>query len=132
MLLTYNPSKDIDPELWLACDEGRRIALIEIYHEEAGMEAPNMSLHAVFHNIIETQIALGDKTPVAAKFAQLRKEGLDRHEAIHALASVCAAFMYDISTGSDVASENASTAYFDAIRELTKEKWHGNKSGKGL
>ena len=48
---------------------------------------PNEKLHAVLHVVIENQIALGDEIP-----------GLDRHEAIHCIASVLAEFIHDAGT----------------------------------
>ncbi len=40
------------------------------------------------HVVVENQIALGDEIPVARNLHQLMAQGLDRHDAIHAIASV--------------------------------------------
>jgi hypothetical protein len=44
--------------------------------------------HAANHVIVENQLAMGDATVVPATLARLMQEGLDRHDAIHAIGSV--------------------------------------------
>ena len=43
-----------------------------------------------FMPIVENQIALGSAFPAKAALVRLMKEGLDRHEAVHALGSIAA------------------------------------------
>jgi hypothetical protein len=49
-------------------------------------------------------------------------EGLDRHEAIHAIASVLAEFMHDLVKKPE-ASGKSNQAYFAALQGLTAEGW---------
>src|ERR1700692_4547823 len=84
----YDPLKAPDAKQWLATDEGERIQLALEYHTRARVKLPNATMHATVHVIVENQIALGDETPVRLKASQLMAQGLDRHEAIHAIASV--------------------------------------------
>jgi hypothetical protein len=49
-------------------------------------------------------------------------EGLDRHEAIHAIASVLAEFMHDLMNNPGSSTES-NPAYFTALQQLTAEGW---------
>ena len=75
-----------------------------------------------FYVVVENQIALGDQIPVQSTLQRLMAEGLDRHEAIHAIASVLAEFMHDLvnNPGSNTESNRA---YFAALQRLTAEGW---------
>ena len=55
------------------------------YHRRAGIFPPNEQLHATFHVVVENQIALGDELPVRRAVDRLMAEGLDRHQAVHAV-----------------------------------------------
>ena len=120
--LRYDPPKAPEPEEWLAIDEGERIHLAQSYHRHARVRLANEKVHAVFHVVVENQIALGDETPVQRTIQRLMAEGLDRHEAIHAVASVLAEFMHDLvnNPGSRTASNQA---YVVALLRLTAEGW---------
>jgi hypothetical protein len=85
-----------DCEEWLALDEQERIALARDYHGRARIRVPNAAVHAAVHAIVETQIALGDETPARRTAQRHMDEGLDRHEAIHAIGSVLVEFMTDL------------------------------------
>lgn len=90
--------------------------LAEAYHRRAGIELPNTKVHAVMHVIIENQVALGDELPVRRAIERLMGEGLDRHEAVHAVGSVLAAHMSDTLKAG--AANNA--AYNAAVERLTE------------
>jgi len=84
-----------------------------------------MRLHALFNAIIENQAALKDETPVAEAIMRLRMEGLDRHEAIHAIGSVLAGFFYETFNGGGTTEKfNANEAYYEKVRTLTRQKWY--------
>jgi len=75
-------------------------------------------MHAVFHLIVENQIALGVPR-VVDTLQRLVFEGLDRHEALHAVASVLAERLHVI-----IADEKADNGeYFEALQGLTATKW---------
>jgi hypothetical protein len=84
------------------------------YHRRAGIYPPNEKLHATLHAIVETQIALKEETPVGRIARRLIGEGLDRHDAIHAIGMVLAEHIYDVlkTTKSD---KDPSAPYFDAL-----------------
>jgi hypothetical protein len=119
----YDPAVAPDPTEWLALDEGERIHLAEEYHRESGESAPNPRLHATFHNIIETQIAMGDELPVRRTIVRLMQEGLDRHDAIHAIAAELSETIYDVLKGPAKPGDDPNRAYFAALERLTARGW---------
>ena len=119
--LQDDPLEAPEPKEWLAID-AERIQLAQDYYRRARVRLPNEKLHAVFHVVVENQIALGDEIPVQSTLQRLMVEGLDRHEAIHAIASVLAEFMHDLvnNPGSNTESNQV---YFAALQRLTAEGW---------
>jgi len=118
----YDPLQAPDPKEWLALDEAERIALAEDYHRRAGIRLPKVQVHAAIHATVETQAALADETPVRRTLDRLMSEGLDRHDAIHAIGSVLMDLVYDVTNDPDEhADPNAH--YFAAVEELTAEDW---------
>jgi hypothetical protein len=80
----YDPQQAPDPEVWLALDEDERFELALRHHRRARVRLPNARLHAMFHVVIENQVALGHEI-VRQTLERLQAEGLDRHDAIHAV-----------------------------------------------
>jgi len=118
----YDPLKAPDPEAWLALDEQERIELVCDYHRRARIRLPNAKVHAVFHAIVETQIAQGDETPARRTAQRLMNDGLDRHETIHAIASVLTEFMYDLMQAPE-SRTGSNTPYSAALERFTVEDW---------
>ena len=85
--MRYDPEAAPEPGMWLALDETQRIELVSAYHRRLGAKLPNTHLHAAIHAIVENQLAQEVEITKDA-LARLRAEGLDRHEAIHAIGSV--------------------------------------------
>ena len=120
----YNPLQAPDPKEWSAMDEQERIRLVEQYHRQAGIRLPNAKVHAVIHAVVETQVALGDELPVRRTLERLMSEGLDRHDAIHAIGSVLAEHIFDLLSTPEAASKaDPNDAYCAAIERLTAEEW---------
>ena len=118
----YDPLEAPDPEEWLELDEHERIELVRDYHRRARIHLPNEKLHATLHAIVEAQIALGDETPAGRIAQRLIGEGLDRHDAIHAIGMVLAEHLYDVlKTAKSDMDPNAP--YFAALERLTAEDW---------
>jgi hypothetical protein len=118
----YDPLQPPDPEEWLSTEEGERILLAQEYHERARVRLPNVKVHAVMHVIVENQIALGDELPVRRAVDRLVAEGLDRHDALHAIGSVLTQFMFDImNMGSPQSAADPNRDYFAALERLTAE-----------
>ncbi|MEW6368064.1 MAG: hypothetical protein AB1714_25840 [Acidobacteriota bacterium] len=89
----YDPEVAPDPGEWLALDEGDRIHQAGAYHRDAGIDLPNTKVHAAIHTIVENQIAEGLDCTVRA-MARLMKEGLSRHDALHAIGCVVTEHMH--------------------------------------
>lgn len=106
-------------------DESQRVHLAEDYHRHTGIRPPNARMHAIFHVIVENQAALGGEIPVRGTLERLMGEGLDRHEAIHVIASVLSGHVFDIARGKP-ARPDANAAYFAALRKLAVESWRRN------
>ena len=120
----YDPYVAPSPEEWNALQEAERIILVEEYHRQAGEEMPNNRLHATIHTIVESQVALGDEIPIATEFDRLMREGLDRHEAIHAIASVLVEHIYDLETGDPPEDpQKRNEQYYAKVRAITAKKW---------
>jgi hypothetical protein len=118
----YDPLKAPDAKAWLAMDESERLALIEIFHAEANIELPNELLHATTHCVVENQAALGVETPVRKTLFRLMREGVDRHEAIHAVGWVLMDHIHKIARGAPMPAD-ANAPYFEALEKLTVKKW---------
>jgi len=123
----YDPLKAPDPEEWLSLDEQQRIDVVEEYHRLAGIRIPNAKIHAVAHAIIENQIAAGDKLPVRRTVQRLMAEGLDRHEAIHAVGMILLEFINDVMKQADTEQAerqaDPNAPYYAALEKLTAESW---------
>ncbi len=117
----YDPMRVPDPEEWVALDDDERLSLVMEYHQEAGTELPDENNHARLHVVVENQIALGEETPVDAVLHRLIDENLDRHDAVHAIASILVNHMYELMHGTDAALGNDE--YYAALENLTAEKW---------
>lgn len=119
----YDPDHTPNPEQWLALDEQVRIHLAEKYHQVKRIKLPNAKAHAVFHAIVENQIA-ENLEPVVRAMARLTGEGLSRHESIHTIALVLAEHVYELFNAT--ADEKHSTAiYSAAVERLTARGWRG-------
>ena len=120
MLTKYDPDHPPDPARWLAQDEMQLIDIVERYHKREQVPLLNPRQHAALHVMVENQVSLGDKTPVAAAVARLMGEGMSRHDALHAIGAVLDKHVHRAhATQVPVSRE----AYYDDIRGLTKDGW---------
>jgi hypothetical protein len=77
-------------------------------------------VHATFHVVVESQIAEGELR-VSRAMERLTAEGLDRHEALHAVASVLAQHLHRIATAAATHSIS-NEDYFAEVEQLTAER----------
>ena len=117
--MRYDPLEAPDPTSWLEIGEDERIMLVEAYHRRAGDQVPNAKVHAIAHVLVENQAAMGDELPVRRAIERLMGEGLDRHDAVHAVGSVLAAHINDTLKAKAANNE----AYFAAVERLTADSW---------
>lgn len=126
--LTYDADVGPDPEGWLSSDEDERIEAVAEYHRslrEPHPATPSPQLHAGIHATVEYQIALGDETPVKATLERLLREGLERHDAIHAIGSVLAEHMWTLMRDEveTPVGTDPSQRYYTALERLDVEAW---------
>ena len=117
----YDPSQTPDPNEWLELDEQERVVLVERNHRRAHIELPDITLHATIHVVVENQLASRDD-PVVRAVARLMKEGLTRHDAVHAIGSVVSEYIFDALHLNDT-PEGSRARYYAAIERLTADKW---------
>jgi hypothetical protein len=118
--MRYDPDRELDVEAWIDLDEGERIVIAEDYHRRARVKVPDVKVHAIIHTIVENQVALGDEYPVAAKLQHLMDEGLNRHDAVHAIGSVLAEHMFEVMRGG---ADDLNGPYLKDLAKLTAKKW---------
>jgi hypothetical protein len=125
----YDALEAPDPTEWLELDEGEAMQLVEAYHRRAGISVPNEAVHATIHVAVEKQIALDDPPATRRAMARLMAEGLDRHEALHAVGSILAGHIWELAQAG--ASRAASPDdYAAAVDRLTAKSWR-REFGKG-
>lgn len=118
----YNPEKSINPEEWLALDEGVRIELVRDFHQNLPEELPDdaLSLHSSLHVIVENQLAMGVQL-IPETISKLIRQGLNRHEAIHAIGAILSADLYDLIKGN--VQEFSLKKYRRKLDKITAKRW---------
>lgn len=124
----YDPDTTPAPDQWNQLDEDERLILIEQYHKKAKIRMPNHRLHAAIHCAVENQAALGEELPVKRTLERLISEGLDRHDAVHAIGSVLAEHLHGILKDKPVVADHS--AYFDRLLKLNAQLWRQSGQGK--
>ena len=78
-------------------------------------------MHAALHSVVENQIAEELQT-VRETVARLQAEGLSRHDAIHAVASVLVGRLQALLR-EGAQSQFEVEAYFQDLRSLSAQGW---------
>ena len=120
--MRYDPHHPPNVSKWLAIPELERLDLVLDYHRRRRVRLPNEMLHAAIHVTIENQIAMADELPVESKLNQLMQEGLDRHEALHAIGSVLAEHVHGVLSD-EAATDDPNARYVEALNQLTAQSW---------
>ena len=119
--MRYDPAVPPQSTEWLALDEAEQIALVEKYHRRAGIDLPNATLHALIHTTVERQLA-AQLSPVVNALQRLQAEGLDRHDAIHAIGAVLAEHMRRLMIG-EINVPDPNPIYFAGLDRLSAASW---------
>lgn len=122
MKYVYNPDGAMDPQGWLAIDESQRLYLVQQYHRKKRVRLPNARLHAIIHVVVENQVAMGAEIPVGNTVSRLMREGLSRHDAIHAIGTILASRLYELMKEGPQ-STDANSTYYRELDELSAESW---------
>lgn len=119
---------------WLAMGEEERISLVIDYHATIGDVGDNARTHCLLHVIVENQIAMGEAMePVRERLRQLMAQGLDRHNAMHAICYLLIRHMNWIAMSDRPGDHDAR--YFRELKRMTAQKWraiHRATHGKDL
>lgn len=128
--LPYDPDIAPDPVEWLAVDEEERLDWIRAYHQEADDDGTQddqqaeleekTEVHVGLHVAVENQLAADDPPATRRALQRLLDEGLDRHQAIHAIGFVLLDEMMNSAREQRDFSSAGYTAQLDA---LTFESW---------
>jgi hypothetical protein len=123
--MRYDAMRQPDPRTWLAHGEAERIDAVAAYHRKHRLHVPNLRLHATIHVVVENQVALGEELPVQQTLIRLMKEGLDRHDAVHAIGSVVASHIYNLLKRPEPQTD-PNAAYYDELSRLTAASWRAS------
>lgn len=123
--MNYNPISQPSPSEWLSLPEGERLDSVVDYHKVHGGFGENLRMHAVIHVVVENQIAAGEPPVVADTLKRLTREGLSRHDAVHAVGSVLAEAIFPLLKGSQAEFDEA--AYVAALFRLTAKRWRAGE-----
>jgi Domain of unknown function (DUF1841) len=120
--MQYEANDQPHSATWLELDESERVDAVMDYHRRAKVVPENLKLHAMTHVVVENQVALGEATTVPATLNRLMNEGLDRHEAIHAIGSILMRIMLD-AVRNDDGGGDINAKYSRELATLTAVGW---------
>ena len=120
--MRYDANERPHSATWLELDENERIDAVMDYHRRAGVKLEDLKLHAITHVVVENQVVLGEPTPMPATLNRLVDEGLDRHEAIHAIGSILMSIVFDVSHDPAVGGD-INARYSRELAKLTSAGW---------
>ena len=83
---------------------------------------PNPPLHAVVHVVVEDQLALKEEM-VVKTLVRLQSEGLNRHDALHAIGSVLAENLYELMQEEQDVTGERYRRYLERLQRLTAQNW---------
>lgn len=99
-MISYDPSVQPNKEQWLESTEEQRVALVKEYHElnNESLDEEALTAHFAVHVIVENQLAMGVEL-LPETVAKLTRQGLSRHEAIHAIGAIVVEDVFRYSAG---------------------------------
>lgn len=120
----YDVSRGPNAAEWLVLEESARIALVaEAHRRSRASVGGNEEAHASIHVVVEDRLAMGH-TAVVAAYDRCRAAGVDRHNAIHALASVVTNHMVAVLESHAGFDQATADRDFEAI---DPERWKPKK-----
>lgn len=95
-------------------------ALEFVFDKEIDIDGVNPLLHVCMHVVIENQLADANPPEVIETLDRLTREGLSRHEAIHAIANAFATVLWDVLKHG---RPYDPAAYVRGLRSLSAHQW---------
>jgi hypothetical protein len=120
-LRKYDPEREVVAGDWLQMSEEDRLDLVLAYHRRR-VSLPKPRLHAAIHVVVENQLALGEQV-VIETLARLQREGLRRHDAIHAIGMVLTEHVHGLMQSEAEPPPDINARYFERLRQLSAEAW---------
>ena len=119
---TYNPLIEPNKDEWLESSEYDRIDAVREFHENSqeDFEDEALSIHCSVHIIVENQLAMGVEL-IPETIAKLTRQGLDRHEAIHAIGAIISEDIFNIIRGDK--AEFSPKQYRRKLEKITAKRW---------
>ena len=117
--MRYDPDVAPDARTWLELPEADRLNAVRQHHRRSKLRAGSPEVHAIIHVAVETQLAEGHPEATAA-LDRLLQEGLDRHEALHAIGSVLAEELFDVMKAK---RPHDAAVYARKLTGLTASSW---------
>jgi hypothetical protein len=122
---SYTPSIQPSAQEWLATEEIDRIRLVREYHESSDDEVDDLDesgleIHSAIHVLVENQIALGVEF-LPETMAKLIRQGLDRHDALHAIGAIISQDIFEILKGNG--KEFSPKRYRAKLEKITAKRW---------
>ena len=119
----YNPDEPLNESEWLDLDDEERRRLVSNFHESSGEEFQDdgaLTMHSYMHVFVENQIATNvDLVPETV--TKLVRQGLSRHEALHAISAIIVEDIFDMSKGTK--SEFCPKKYRRKLEKITAKRW---------
>lgn len=119
----YNPDKPLNESEWLALDDEERKRLVSNFHESSGEEFQDdgaLTMHSYMHVVVENQIATNVDL-VSETVTKLVRQGLSRHEALHAISAIVVEDIFDMLKGTK--SEFCPKKYRRKLEKITAKRW---------
>ena len=131
-MMRYNPGGALDAKAWLELDDKTRANLAESAHVAPESWHPSggiSRMHATLHAVVETQIAL--ESPARDTLVRLLREGLHRHEAVHAIGAVLIDHVVAAARPGGPKLEDVDPSLLRNLASLTARRWQsGAITGK--
>ena len=104
----------------LALDEGKRVRLAQSFHATRKIRVPRLKLHAVIHVVVANQLAMGFG-PSCRALARLQKQGLSRHDAVHAICLIVMDFVHEGFNTTPEKAQSMQTRLNAALESLSAD-----------
>ncbi|MBN1656744.1 MAG: DUF1841 family protein [Deltaproteobacteria bacterium] len=120
--IEYDADRAPKKTKWRAVDELDKVLAVDIYHREARPHpAPQTPHHhSIIHVAVEEQILADEPPEVAKAMRRLMREGLSRHDTIHAIGSIL--YRMVLREGKEV-QEPDIEAYAREVASLSATDW---------